>query len=105
MLTGRSRPCMWLVTSITGEVSDVSLSSFAKKKIQATATTKPSDSQKAKAFWTMKAARDRDDELSSSKERYSRKTSSTDLWEIHLKSPVAALTKASADCMEAHYDC
>ena len=67
---------------------------------QAAGANKHTDSQKAKAFWTKKAARDRRDEFHDSARKNDilrRPQTRLELWEEHLRSPVAALTKA-LDC-------
>ena len=70
-----------------------------------TGARKPSESQKAKALWAMKAAWDRgednydrarkDDLLGRTKTRL-------DLWEEHLKDPMVALAKA-LECLDNPY--
>ena len=55
----------------------------------------------------MKAARDRDDEFHDPARKNDipgRPQTRLDLWEEHLKNPVA-LTKVLVDCLDADYDC
>ena len=58
---------------------------------------KPSESQKAKVLWAVKAAKDRWDEFYDSARKegiLGRKQIRLELWEKHLKDPVIALDKA-----------
>ena len=74
---------------------------------QATFTKKPGDSQKAKALWTVKAARDRDDgfyDPARKNDIQGRTRTRVVLREEHRKSLVAVLAKA-LDCLDAVCDC
>ena len=64
---------------------------------QGTGAKKPSESQKAKAFWAMKAAKDREEEHYDPARKdniLGRKQTRLELWEEHLKDPIIALEKA-----------
>ena len=66
---------------------------------------KPQEAQKAKALWKMKAAKDRKEEFNdpANEEDISRRNKTRlDLWEEHLKDPIAALDKA-LKCVESQY--
>ena len=70
-------------------------------------TKKTGDSHTAKALWTMKAAKDRDDEFYDSfHQKYiqGRPQTRLELWEELLKSLVAALAKA-LEYLEGVYEC
>ena len=69
---------------------------------QAAGAKKPSESQKAKAFWAMKAAWDRCEEFydPTRKEDFLGRTKTRlELCEEHLKDPMAALAKA-LECLQ-----
>ena len=64
---------------------------------KAAGAKKPSKSQKAKALWAMKAAKDRGDEfydLARKDNILGRNQTRLDLWERHLRDPITALDKA-----------
>ena len=66
---------------------------------------KPQEAQKAKASWAMKAAKDRKEEFydPAREEDISRRNKMRlELWEEHLKDPIAALDKA-LKCVESQY--
>ena len=70
---------------------------------QATGTKKPSESQTAKALWAIRAARDRDEEFydpARKEDILGRTKTRLEMWDGHLKDPVAALEKA-LECLEA----
>ena len=59
---------------------------------QATGAKQPSESQKAKALWAMKAAWDRGEEhCDPAREEGILGRTRLDLWEEHYKDPIAAL--------------
>ena len=64
---------------------------------RAVGARKPQEAQKAKALWSMQAAKDRKDEFydPAREEHISRRNNTRlELWEEHLKDPIAALDKA-----------
>ena len=66
---------------------------------------KPQEAQKAKALWAMKAAKERKEEFydPACEEDISRRNKTRlELWEEHLKDPIAALDKA-LKCVESQY--
>ena len=72
---------------------------------KAAGAKKPSDRQKAKALWAMKAGKDRWDEFYDSARKENilgRKQTRLELWEEHLKDPCIALDKA-LKCVENQY--
>ena len=69
---------------------------------KATGAKKPSESQKAKALWAMKAAKDRSEVYSDpgrEEDIFGRTRTRLDLWEEHFKDPIIALEKA-LQCLE-----
>ena len=57
----------------------------------------PQEAQKAKALWAMKAAKDRREEfhdLAREEDISRRNKTRLELWDEHLKDPIAALDKA-----------
>ena len=69
---------------------------------KATGTKKPSESQKAKALWAMKAAWDRSEEFYDPARKDNilrRKQTRLELWEEHIKDPIAAVDEA-LKCLE-----
>ena len=69
---------------------------------RATATKKPRESEKAKALWAMKAAKEREKEYYDSARKdniLGRGKTRLELWEEHLKDPIVALDKALT-CLE-----
>ena len=69
---------------------------------RAAATKKPSESEKAKALWAMKAAKEREKEYYDSARKdnmLGRRKTRLELWEEHLQDPIAALEKALT-CLE-----
>ena len=66
---------------------------------------KPQEAWKARALWAKKAAKDRRDEFydPAREEDMSRRNKTRlELWEEHLKDPIAALDKA-LKCVESQY--
>ena len=58
---------------------------------------KPQEAQKAKALWAMRAAKDRREEFDVPAREdniLGRNTTRLELWEEHLKGPIAALDKS-----------
>ena len=63
------------------------------------------EAQKAKALWAMKAAKDRKEEFydpAREQDISRRNQTRLELWEEHLKDPIAALDKA-LKCVESQY--
>ena len=76
-----------------------------RESSQAAAAKKPSESQKAKALWAMKAAWERSEEYyypARKDDILGRTKIRPELWEEHLKNPLAALAKA-LKCLENPY--
>ena len=64
---------------------------------KAVGVKKPQEAQKARAQWTMKAAKDRREEFydpARGKDILGRNKTRLELWEEHLKDPIVALDKA-----------
>ena len=64
---------------------------------RAVGVKKPQEAQKAKALWAMKAAKDRKEEFydrAREEDISTRNKTRLELWEGHLKDPIAALDKA-----------
>ena len=73
-----------------------------KEMSRAAGVRKPSETQKAKAFWKMKAAKDRGDNFYDPERKdniLGRDKTRLELWEEHLKDPIVALDKA-LKCVE-----
>ena len=63
---------------------------------EAVGVKKPQDAQKAKAVWAMKAAKDRTEKFydpAREEDMLKRNKTRLELWEEHLKDPIAALDK------------
>ena len=72
---------------------------------RAVGVMKPQKAQKAKALWAMKAAKDRREEFYDPARKdniLGRNKTRLELWEEHLKDPIAALDKALT-CVESQY--
>ena len=73
-----------------------------KEVSRAARVKKPNESQKAKALWEMKAARDGGDDFYDPERKdkiLGRSKTRLELWEEHLKDPIVALDKA-LKCVE-----
>ena len=72
---------------------------------RAVGAQKPQEAQKAKVLWTMRAAKDRKEEFydpAREEDISKRNKTRLELWEVHLKDPIAALDKA-LQCIESPY--
>ena len=73
---------------------------------RAVGVKKPQEAQKAKALWAVEATKDRKEEffydLAREEDISKRNKTRLELWEEHLKDPVAALDKALW-CVESLY--
>ena len=72
---------------------------------KAAGVRKPSESQKAKALWKMKAARESGEDFYDTERKdniLGRNKTRLELWERHLKDPIVALDKA-LKCVENQY--
>ena len=68
-----------------------------KEMSRAAGVKKPNESQKARALWRMKAARDSGEDFYDPERKdniLGRNKTRLELWEEHLKGPIAALDKA-----------
>ena len=66
---------------------------------------KPQEAQKAKALWAVEAAKDRKEEFydpAREEDTSRRNKTRLDLWDEHLKDPIAALGNA-LKCVESQY--
>ena len=70
-----------------------------KEMSKAASLKKPNESEKAKAFWRMKAAKDRREDFYDP-ERKDNILGRKKTWEEHLKNPIVALDKA-LKCLES----
>ena len=90
-----------------GEWEELVLSFRSFRELSQAAGAKMSgESQKTKALWAMKAVRDRREEFydpARRKDISSRTKTRLELWEEHLKDPMAALSKA-LECLENPYE-
>ena len=90
----------WLM--LTGMPSAMRCTKASKEKngnkcIRAVGVRNPQEAQKAKALWAMKAAKDRREEfhdLAREEDISRRNKTRLELWDEHLKDPIAALDKA-----------
>ena len=76
-----------------------------KVKSRAVGVKKPQEVWKAKALWAMQAAKDRKEEFCDPAREdniLGRNRTLLELWEEHLKDPIAALDKA-LKCVESQY--
>ena len=72
---------------------------------RAVGAQKPQEAQKAKVLWTTNAAKDRKEEFydpAREEDISKRNKTRLELWEVHLKDPIAALDKA-LQCIESPY--
>ena len=70
---------------------------YYREVSKAAGARKPSESQKAKALWTMKAVKDRREDFYDPARKdniLKRNQTRLELWEEHLKDPIIALDKA-----------
>ena len=96
--------CQALYKGIEGEDWEEMYDSH-KIMSRAVGVKKPHEAQEAKALWAMKAAKDRKEEFydPAREEDISRRNKTRlELWEEHLKDPIAALDKA-LKCVESQY--
>ena len=96
--------CQALYKGIEGEDWEEMHDSY-KVMSRAVGVRKPQEAQKAKALWAMKAAKDRKEEFCdpAREEDISRRNKTRlELWEEHLKGPIAPLDKAFK-CVESQY--
>ena len=88
--------CQALFKGIEGEDRE-DMSYTYKVMSRAVGVKKPQETQKAKALWVMKAAKDRREKFydpSREEDISKRNKTRLELWEEHLKDPIAALDKA-----------
>ena len=98
--------CQAIYTGIEGKEWE-ELYCHYRDMSKATGAKKPNESEQAKALWAMKADWDRGEESydPARKEHIlGKKKKRLDLWEEHLKDPIAALAKA-LECLENLFQC
>ena len=78
------------------------LGESSREMSKAAGAKKSSESQKAKALWAMKAAKDRGDEFDDLARKDNIYQTRLEQWEEHLKDPISALDKA-LKCVENQY--
>ena len=96
--------CQALYKGIEGEDWEEMYDSH-KAMSGAVGVKKPQEAQKAKAFWAMKAAKDRKEEfydLARKEDILGGNKTRVELWEEHLKDPIVALDK-TLKCVEDQF--
>ena len=97
--------CQAIYKGIEGDEWEELYLSLQRVETRRQEPKKPSESEKAKALWAVKAARDGSEEFcdpARKEDIQGRTKTRLGLWEEHLKDLVAALAKA-LECLEAAY--
>ena len=104
-LTRTGVPCARRCTRASKETIGKKCMTPTRKMSKALGIQKPQEAQKAKALWAMKAAKDRKEQYYDPARKdyiWGRNTTRLELWEEHLKDPIAALDVA-LKCVESQY--